>query len=92
MTKKIWKSVFIISLAVMVIDMGIFIATILLTLQQPSVGIIGGADAPTAAYVMRVIFTEWIHSPFLIVGLLAFFLFAVSGIVLIYKKLYRGTN
>ena len=92
MTKRIWKSVCAISLAVMLIDVGIFIATVLPTLQQPNVAIIGGADGPTATYITHVIVATLIHSPFFIVGVLAFFLFAVSGIALIYKKLHCGTN
>ena len=55
MTKRIWKSVCAISLAVMLIDVGIFIATVLPTLQQPNVAIIGGADGPTATYVLSLI-------------------------------------
>lgn len=83
MTKKIWKIICIVSAVVLLIVVGIFVFMILSTPQQPNFAIIGGADYPTAAYVIG---TALFHSPLFIVGILALLLFAVSGIVLMYKK------
>ena len=89
MTKKTWKIICIVSAAVLLIVTGILLIIILSIQQQPNVSIIGGADYPTAAYMAYKIRSALFHSPLLIVGILAFLLLVVSGIVLLYKKFHR---
>ena len=77
MKKKVWKILFLSSGGVFLALAISFAATILSTQNSPSVGIIGGADWPTAIFLTQRLF------PYPQIAAVALLICIVSGVALL---------
>ncbi len=88
MNKKIWKRICISSVILLLLSVGSIIgmyAKAMLSIpNEPQVSIIGGADYPTAAFVINAaLFHSPLFSFLLSIGILALLVCIVSGFMLI---------
>lgn len=83
MSKKVWKISCIASILVFFAIVIRFAITLLQIQNGPSMGIIGGADAPTALFVLE---TRIFRNPLFFIALAAFALFVVSLSALLIKR------
>lgn len=84
--KKVWKIIALVSAAVLLVIAVIVAVMVFQTVQQPGYAVIGGADQPTAVYIIGRLLSG---SPFLIAGILSFLLLMISGVVLLYQKVHK---
>lgn len=93
MRKKIWKRICIVSVILFLLSVGTLIvlyAGAMLSIPHTQFSIIGGADYPTAAFIID---TVLFHSPFLSflfgIGILALLICIISAIALTYIKIHK---
>ncbi len=94
MNKKIWKRICIGSVILLLLSVGTIIgmyAKAMLSIpNEPQVSIIGGADYPTAAFVVNAaLFPSPLFSFLFSIGILALLVCIVSAIAFIYIKTHK---
>ena len=88
MSQKVWKITCAASFLVFfAVGLRFCIRILMYTPNSASVAIIGGADSPTAMYLIKTIL---FHNPLFIVALISFVLFAVSLTVWLVKRSHKS--